>query len=86
MHNNIILGKQNLNPITVFDDVSGISFKGNVLNEKASNPIESGFTTVPYEVTQNEQGLWVPAQSLLDEIGFGEVKLPVEKQDTGAPS
>ncbi len=85
MHNNIILGKQNLNPITVFDDVSGISFKGNVLNEKASNPIESGFTTVPYEVTQNEQGLWVPAQSLLDEIGFGEVKLPVEKQDTGAP-
>lgn len=34
----------------VFDDVFGISFKGNVLNEKVSNFIELGFIIVFYEV------------------------------------
>ncbi len=84
MQNNIILGKQNLNPITVFSDVSGITFKGNVLNEDASNPLSSGFEKVPYKVSKNSNGLWVPEKALLDNIDFGEVKLPVTKEDTGA--
>ncbi|MBU2978134.1 polysaccharide lyase 6 family protein [Alteromonas sp. C1M14] len=85
MKNNIMLGKQNLNPITVFDDVSGIEFSGNVLNEDANNPIGAGFKAAPYAIHKNENGLYVPEQSLLDAIDFGEVKLPVEKADTGAP-
>lgn len=84
MQNNIILGKHNLNPITVFDDVSGISFSGNYINDNAQNPLSDGFKKVPYEVTENAHGLWVPNKDLLDKIGFGEVKLPVEKKDTGA--
>jgi poly(beta-D-mannuronate) lyase len=84
MQNNIILGKHNLNPITVFDDVSGISFNGNFINDNAQNPLSDGFKKVPYEVTENAHGLWVPNKDLLDKIGFGEVKLPVEKKDTGA--
>lgn len=84
MQNNIILGKQNLNPITVFSDVSGISFKGNVLNEDASNPLSSGFKKVPYKVSKNSNGLWVPEKGLLEQINFGEVKLPVNKSETGA--
>lgn len=85
MKNNIILGKHNLNPITVFDDVSGISFSGNLINDNAQNPLTSGFKKVPYEVSENEHGLWVPSKDLLDKIRFGEVKLPVEKNATGAP-
>lgn len=84
MHNNIIMSKTNLDPFTVYDDVSGISFEGNVLNEEANVPIKSGFRKVPYSVTENKNGLRVPAQSLIDETGFGEVKLPVAKEDTGA--
>ncbi len=84
MHNNIFMSKTNLNPFTVYDDISGISFEGNVLNEEASSPIENGFSKVPYSVAKNENGLLVPAQSLIDEIKFGEVKLPVAKDDTGA--
>ncbi len=84
MHNNIIMSKTNLDPITVYDDVSGISFEGNVINEEADVPIENGFRKVPYSVAENENGLLVPAQSLIDEIEFGEVKLPVAKEDTGA--
>ncbi|MEG3765423.1 polysaccharide lyase 6 family protein [Alteromonas sp. 14N.309.X.WAT.G.H12] len=85
MKNNIILGKQNLNPITVFDDVSGIEFAGNFLNQDAQNPIGRGFTKVPYAISKNENGLYVPDSSLLHAIDFGDVKLPVEKADTGAP-
>ena len=84
MHDNIIMSKTNLDPFTVYDDVSGISFKGNILNEEASVPIESGFRKEPYSVAENENGLRVPAQSLIDEISFGAVKLPVSKEETGA--
>jgi poly(beta-D-mannuronate) lyase len=84
MSNNIIMSKTNLDPFTVYDDISGISFDGNVLNEEADVPIESGFNKAPYSVTENEHGLRVPAQSLIDEIGFGEVKLPVTREETGA--
>ncbi|MGI9272740.1 MAG: polysaccharide lyase 6 family protein [Woeseiaceae bacterium] len=84
MHNNIFMSKTNLDPFTVYDDVSGISFEGNVLNEEAGVPIESGFSKAPYAVEKNADGLLVPAQSLIDEIGFGDVRLPVAKEDTGA--
>jgi len=84
MSNNIIMSKTNLDPFTVYDDVSGISFEGNVLNEEADVPIKSGFSKAPYSVTENAHGLRVPEQSLIDQIEFGEVKLPVAKEDTGA--
>ena len=84
MHDNIFMGKTNLDPITVYDDVSGISFEGNILNEDASVPIASGFSKAPYSIARNKHGLFVPAQSLIDQIKFGEVKLPVTKDETGA--
>lgn len=85
MQNNIILGKYNDTPITVFDDVSGINFKGNVLTQTSENPIGKGFTKAPYKVTKNEYGLMTPEQSLIDDIEFGEIKLPVTKDEVGAP-
>ncbi len=84
MHNNIIMSKTNLNPFTVYDDVSGISFQGNIVNDEITVPINGGFEKVPYSVSENRHGLRVPAQHLIDGISFGEVKLPVAKQDTGA--
>jgi len=84
MHNNLFMSKTNLSPFTVYDDISGISFEGNVLNEEADVPVENGFSKAPYSVVENENGLLVPAQSLIDDIEFGEVKLPVAKEDAGA--
>lgn len=86
MHQNIIVSKTNLDPFTIYDDVSGISFEGNVLNEEVEVPVEiaGGFEKVPYSVAENEYGLRVPAQPLIDGIGFGPVKLPVTKEETGA--
>lgn len=83
MNDNILMGRTNLKPFTIYDDISGISFEGNVLNEDAELPIDRGWEKAPYSVVENAHGLKVPAQSLIDEIGFGEVKLPVSKAETG---
>ena len=81
MHNNIFMSTTTINPFTVYDDISGISFEGNVLNEEADVPIDRGFVKAPYSIAENEHGLLVPAKSLIDQIGFGQVKLPVLKRD-----
>ena len=84
MRDNIIMSRTNLDPFTIYDDISGISFEGNVLNEEANVPISSGFSKELYSVLENDNGLRVPAQSLIDRISFGEVKLPVTREETGA--
>lgn len=84
MRSNIIMSKTNPDPFTVYDDISGIDFAGNVLNEEANVPIDVGFTKAPYAVAENEHGLRVPDESLVSQIEFGEVKLPVTKAETGA--
>ena len=78
---NIILGKTTFN---LYDDMSGIAFKDNLLTEKANKSIQSGFAKTDYKVTVNKHGLKSPSKALLDKVGFGEVKLPVTKAETGA--
>ncbi len=82
--NNLILGNTNLDPFTIYDDVSGIEFAGNVMNEEAKAPFKKGFEKVPLELSENENGLLVPSLELLNSIEFGEVKLPVSKDEVGA--
>ncbi len=82
--NNLILGNTNLDPFTIYDDVSGIEFEGNVMNEEAKLPMKEGFESVALDLSQNENGLIVPSQDLIDRIEFGEVKLPVAKDEVGA--
>ncbi|MEO0973538.1 MAG: polysaccharide lyase 6 family protein [Pseudomonadota bacterium] len=84
MRHNIIMSKTNLDPITVYDDVSGIAFEGNVLNEEANSPIHEGFERAPYEVTENAHGLRVPSPALIEASGIGEIVLPVSKEQVGA--
>lgn len=82
--NNLILGNTNPEPFTIYDDVSGIEFTGNVMNEEAKAPMTKGFDKVALNLSRNANGLLVPTQELIDQIGFGEVKLPVSKEETGA--
>lgn len=84
MKNNIMLSTSNLDPFTIYDDVSGIEFEGNIMNNEAKAPFRNGFEKVAFEIERNEHGLWVPNQELIDRIGFGEIKLPVSKDEVGA--
>ena len=82
--NNLILGHTNPVPFTIYDDVSGIAFEGNVMNEEAEAPLNEGFEKVTLDLSRNENGLLVPSQALIDRIGFGEVRLPITKEAVGA--
>jgi len=84
--NNLIMGKGNLDPLKLFDDVSGITFSGNIINNEVKVPtaITSGFEKTNYQVTTNKHGLRVPPKALVEKMSFGEIKLPVTKQQTGA--
>ena len=82
--NNLILGNTNSEPFTIYDDVTGIEFYGNVMNEEATAPFEDGFEKVPLELERNEAGLLVPNQELIDQLEFGDIALPVSKDEAGA--
>ncbi|MBQ4832058.1 alginate lyase [Pseudoalteromonas sp. MMG010] len=84
--NNLIMTNTNPDSIKLYDDVSGIDFKDNIISDQANIPgeLKTGFSKVAYALTKNAQGLKVPAKSLVDKIGFGDIKLPVNKVQTGA--
>jgi len=81
---NIFLSNTNQEPFTVYDDISGIAFSNNYINKEAKLPFDHGFDAVNYSVIENNDGLKTPLKDLIDKIGFGEVKLPVTKDDVGA--
>nr|WKN34553.1 polysaccharide lyase 6 family protein [Tunicatimonas sp. TK19036] len=81
---NLFLSKTNPEPFTVYDDISGIAFSQNLINNGVQPPQKDGFEQVDYQVSQNSNGLEIPSKELLDKIGFADPKLPVEKHETGA--
>ncbi|WP_205959889.1 polysaccharide lyase 6 family protein [Flammeovirga aprica] len=81
---NVLMTTTNPKLFTVYDDISGISFNGNYINQEENTPTEEGFKKVEYALTENENGLKVPSKKILKKIGFeGEVKLPVTKAEVG---
>ena len=84
MTGNVFMSKTNLDPFTIYDDISGITFENNFINKDAKLSIRNGFETVDYAVETNENGLKVPNKEILEKIGFKSVKLPVTLEDVGA--
>ena len=82
--NNLILGTTNPEPFTIYDDVSGIEFAGNVMSKGVKRPFEQGFSYTSTSLEKNNNGLLVPSDDLLKSINFGEVKLPISKYEVGA--
>ena len=84
--NNIIMSKSNTKPFTIYDDVSGISFKNNYINKSCVVPeqISEGFNHIEYTSALNQYNLLSPSSEWLNIIGFDTLKLPVLKSETGA--
>lgn len=83
-NNNLIISTTNKEPFTIYDDVSGIEFTGNIMNEELKAPFEKGFEKVALDLKPNAEGLLVPSEELINRIDFGQVALPVAKEQTGA--
>lgn len=82
--NNILFTQSNPSPFTVFDDISGISFQGNIVNSGTDLFQNDGFEEAEIILSKNATGLLSPKKELLDKIGFGELKLPVTLEEVGA--
>ncbi|MEM1134352.1 MAG: chondroitinase-B domain-containing protein [Bacteroidota bacterium] len=81
---NIFMSKMNRKPFVVYDDISGIAFQNNFINEEITPPLDNGFKQVSFELTKNENGLNLPSSELLKEIDFTNPKLPISKEEVGA--
>ena len=57
---NIFYNDHKKNLFTVYDDISGISFKNNILGENLETDISEGFENSEIKLEKNEQGFLIP--------------------------
>ena len=76
--NNIFYHENKEDLFTVYDDISGISFKDNILSENAKPIIESGFQNAKLIFKRDENGLLMPQEA----IGKGKGMTPTEGRAT----
>jgi poly(beta-D-mannuronate) lyase len=57
---NIIYNDNKKDIFTIADDISGITFKDNILGENSVSPIKTGFKNADLTLVKNEQGFLIP--------------------------
>ncbi|MCC2605165.1 polysaccharide lyase 6 family protein [Planctobacterium marinum] len=78
--NNLIVNDDGQQPFTLFDDVSGIEFSGNVANTQAPDAIKAGINTQAMTLQRNKNGL---LSSSARKIGAEPNLQVVSKAETG---
>ena len=84
MAGNLFMSNTNPRPFTIYDDVSGITFEDNIINQGVELPFDEGFEKVDYAVSENDGGIPAPASTLLDKINFSTIQAPAIKEQSGA--
>lgn len=82
--NNLVYNADSSDPFTIHDDISGIEFSGNVLNNVQDFKIDGGFSSREVELTRLPNGLMVPADDSLKSIGASPDLKVLERAETGA--
>lgn len=81
--NNLIYNKDSQDIFTIYDDISGITFTGNRLNEVASSKVDKGFKNQALQVSRARNGLLYPAKGTAKGIGVTRSLNPIKKSKTG---
>lgn len=81
--NNLVHNDDGANVIAVHDDISGISFVGNVLNQVEKLPTKSGFRSANVALIEADNGLLYPAAEELAEVGASRDIKVLQRSDTG---
>jgi len=90
--NNLIYNDDKHDAFTVYDDVSGIEFSGNLINDVSKPVLEQGFINQPLSVTRGKNGLMLlnskklkPKKHSSDNLTAGLLNdlNPVTKADVG---
>ena len=83
-HKNLLHSEVRSDPFTVYDDISGIDFDGNVINSEKAIKIEKGFQLNDFELTRADTGLLYPSSdSGLGGVGVSAKLTPIQKEQVG---
>ncbi len=80
---NLVANDPGRDVFSIYDDVSGIDFRNNLLNDVSKPKISEGFVSENIALERSASGLLVP--SLKKQSGFGVSSdlIPTERDDTG---
>ena len=81
--NNLIYNEDSRNIITAHDDVSGITFKGNVLNEDTESIVNSGFEALDIKLERLPNGLQHAGANVPLSAGASRDLKVLDRDDTG---
>lgn len=82
IENNIFYNEERDQLFTVYDDISGIEFKNNIISPNVKPISETGFTSLKLDLMKDERGLLVPADSTLN-VGARISPAIATKENTG---
>lgn len=82
--NNLIYNDDGADIFAIHDDISGISFKGNVLNDVADFGIDKGFTSRKIHLKEMPSGLMRPEAADLSNVGASADLTVLSRNATGA--
>jgi poly(beta-D-mannuronate) lyase len=81
--NNLIYNEDGHDPINIYDDISGITFKDNVQNGIPGFQISEGFSSRKVTLKELDNGLVVPAGKKLKGVGADRNLKVLSKSQTG---
>lgn len=80
--NNLIFNNKNTDGISIFDDISGVSFAGNTLSSGIKPSIDNGFDVSSFGMQRAENGLLYPKNGIAK--GASASLKPIRKEQVGA--
>lgn len=83
MQNNLISHSKLDNTITIFDDISGINFDGNILSKNQEKKIKQGFESKSFKLKRAKNGLLYPTNKKLANKGVSKNLVVTQKADVG---
>jgi poly(beta-D-mannuronate) lyase len=82
MNNNLVYNENLKDAFSVFDDISGISFEGNIRNEVPNAKIKEGFNNQPVTLVRAKNGLLYPEDTKV-KVGIDNNLMPITKDQVG---
>ncbi len=82
---NLVFNNDGRDPFSVFDDISGIEFDGNVANPVDAPALETGFRRSPVKLERSDSGLLYPVGDAFADIGVPR-GLPVLSRNQTGPA
>ncbi len=82
-NNNLFYHKNRKDTFTLYDDISGISFKSNLIHKVKYFQIKEGFDSKKIKIKRAKNGLFYPTKKSFSNVGVARMLDPISKNETG---